>query len=288
MRLPISPSRLILAVNIQGIKAIVNLDVFWYNWHNMGRIISVVNQKGGVGKTTTAVNLASFLAGEGKFVLLVDLDPQGNATAGLGVDPREIEKGVYEVISGENNFPDVIKETEIEGLHFVPATMSLAGANIELVNHEKREFLLHNNLLEIKSHYDYIIIDNPPSLGLLTINGLVAANELLVPVQCEYYALEGLGQLMNTVNLVKENLKPEIEILGAILTMYDKRNKLSQEVLLEIYKHFPNKVFRSVIPRNVKLAEAPSHGKPISLYDPKSKGGRAYEKLAREVLLTEQ
>jgi len=254
----------------------------------MGRIISVVNQKGGVGKTTTAVNLASFLAGMGKFVLLVDLDPQGNATAGLGLDPRSVEGGIYEVVSGDSTFKDVNKQSQIEGLHFTPATMSLAGANVELVNHENREFLLNNALLEIKSNYDYIIIDNPPSLGLLTINGLVAADELLVPVQCEYYALEGLGQLLQTVNLVKQNLKPEIEVLGAILTMYDKRNKLSQEVLMEIYKYFPNNVFRSVIPRNVKLAEAPSHGMPISLYDAKSKGGRAYQKLAQEVVLTEK
>lgn len=254
----------------------------------MGRIISIVNQKGGVGKTTTAVNLASFLAEMGKFVLLVDLDPQGNATAGLGLDPRSVERGVYEVIGGGSSFAQVSRRSEVEGLHFTPATMSLAGANVELVGHDRREFLLHDALLEIKSHYDYVIIDNPPSLGLLTVNGLVAANELLVPVQCEYYALEGLGQLLNTVDLVKRNLRPEIEILGAILTMYDRRNKLSQEVLMEIYKYFPNKVFRSVIPRNVKLAEAPSHGRPISLYDPKSKGGRAYQKLAQEIMLSEK
>ena len=169
-----------------------------------------------------------------------------------------------------------------------PATMGLAGANIELVNQENREFLLHNNLIEAKSHFDYIIIDCPPSLGLLTINGLVAAQEVLIPVQSEYYALEGLGQLLNTVNLVKQNLKPDLDILGAVLTMYDRRNKLSEEVLWEIHKFFPNKVFRTVIPRNIKLAEAPSHGKPISLYDRRSKGGRAYEKLAKEILLTEK
>ncbi|MFH1781126.1 MAG: AAA family ATPase [Patescibacteria group bacterium] len=253
----------------------------------MGRIISVVNQKGGVGKTTTAINVASFLAQMGKYVLVVDIDPQGNATSGMGINPEKIDKGVYEAISGEHDFKDVIYSTQIDGLHHAPATMSLAGANVEMVNLENREFLLHNTLSEVKPNYDFIIIDCPPSLGLLTLNGLVAADELLVPVQCEYYALEGLGQLLNTVELVKQNLKPDIKVLGAILTMYDRRNKLSNEVLMEIYKYFPNKVFRSVIPRNVKLAEAPSHGKPIAIYDPKSKGGRAYEKLAREILLTE-
>ncbi|MFH1536838.1 MAG: AAA family ATPase [Patescibacteria group bacterium] len=254
----------------------------------MGRIISVVNQKGGVGKTTTAVNVASYLAHMGKFVLLVDIDPQANASSGLGADPKKISKGIYEVIIGQENFKDVLLGTEIEGFGLAPASMALAGANIELVGHENREFLLHNHLIEAKSNFDYIIIDCPPSLGLLTVNGLVAAQEVLIPVQCEYYALEGLGQLLNTINLVKQNLKPDLDILGAVLTMYDRRNKLSEEVLWEIHKYFPNKVFRTVIPRNIKLAEAPSHGKPISLYDRRSKGGRAYEKLSREILLTEK
>lgn len=254
----------------------------------MGRIISVVNQKGGVGKTTTAVNVASYLAHMGKFVLLVDIDPQANASSGLGADPKKISKGIYEVIIGQENFKDVLLGTEIEGFGLAPASMALAGANIELVGHENREFLLHNHLIEAKSNFDYIIIDCPPSLGLLTVNGLVAAQEVLIPVQCEYYALEGLGQLLNTINLVKQNLKPDLDILGAVLTMYDRRNKLSEEVLWEIHKYFPNKVFRTVIPRNIKLAEAPSHGKPISLYDRRSKGGRAYEKLAKEILLTEK
>ena len=276
-----------IAKNIPQKYPIVNENKNWYNLFIMARIISVVNQKGGVGKTTTAVNLASFLAHMGKFVLLIDIDPQANATSGMGIDSRKLEKGIYEVIIGKDDFKNIMLNTEIEGFSFAPATISLAGANVELVNQENREFLLHNSLAEIKSSFDYIIIDCPPSLGLLTINGLVAADEILIPVQCEYFALEGLGQLLNTIELVKQNLKPEISVLGAILTMYDRRAKLTQEVFWEIYKYFPNKVFRSVIPRNIKLAEAPSHGKPISLYDRRSKGGKAYEKLTKEILLTE-
>ncbi len=250
----------------------------------MGQIISIVNQKGGVGKTTTAINLAAYLATLGKFVLLVDLDPQANATSGLGIDYNKIEKGVYEALVGTHNIKDVIVNTSIPGYKIAPATMNLAGANIELVNLEKREYKLLNALHSIRNDYDYILIDCPPSLGLLTLNSLVAADKILIPVQAEYYALEGLGQLITTINLIQQNLKPELEIMGAVLTMYDKRNKLSDEILHQLYQYFPNRIFRSVIPRNIRLTESPSYGKTILEYDPKSKGSKAYERLAKEIL----
>ena len=250
----------------------------------MAKIITVVNQKGGVGKTTTAVNLGAYLSALGKYVLLIDLDPQANATSGLGIDYRNLDKGVYEALGGEFLMREVIQPTGHVGYRLVPATESLAGAGVELVNLDNREFRLRDALLEVRSDYDVIIIDCPPSLGLLTINGLVAADSILIPVQAEYYALEGLGQLINTIQLVKNNLKPELEILGAVITMFDKRTRLSDQVMQELYKFFPNKIFRSVIPRNVRLTEAPSHGKTILSYDPYSKGARAYEKLAREIV----
>jgi chromosome partitioning protein len=250
----------------------------------MSKIIAVVNQKGGVGKTTTSVNLAVYLASLGKFVLLVDLDPQANATSGLGINHSELKGGVYEILSGQSTFKDVVKNTAHEGLRIAPSTMSLAGANVELVSVENRESRLQSGLAEVRGGYDYIIIDCPPSLGLLTINGLVAADKVLIPVQAEYFALEGLGQLIATINLVKENMKPELEILGAVLTMFDTRNKLSGEVMRELYKYFSNKIFRSIIPRSVRLAEAPSFGKSILHYDPSSKGAKAYERLARELV----
>ncbi len=250
----------------------------------MARVISVVNQKGGVGKTTTAVNLAVYLAALGKFVLLVDLDPQANASSGLGIPHQELAAGLYEALTGQIDIHDIIKEHELEGLRIAPSTAALAGASVELVNTERREFRLHETLQAVRHEYDYIIVDCPPSLGLLTLNGLVAADELLIPVQAEYYALEGLGQLMNTIALIQANLKPEVKVLGAVLTMYDGRNKLSEQVMHELYKHFPNKIFRSVIPRNVRLTEAPSFGKSILHYDPASKGATAYERLARELL----
>jgi len=250
----------------------------------MAQIIAIVNQKGGVGKTTTAVNLGAYLANLGKFVLLVDMDPQANATSGLGIDHRTVAKGVYEAILGGVNFGDVILNTSIQGYKVAPATISLAGANVELVNVERREFRLYDSVLEVRNDFDYIIIDCPPSLGLLTINSLVATGSVLVPLQCEYYALEGLGQLLETIKLVQENLKPDLKILGALITMYDNRVGLSEEILKELYQYFPNKIFRSVIPRNIRLAEAPSHGLPILCYDAKSKGAHAYERLAKEIL----
>jgi len=250
----------------------------------MVKIIAVVNQKGGVGKTTTAVNLGAYLAESGKYVLLVDLDPQANATSGLGVDYQNLEKGVYEALAGNFLVREIVQPTGHIGFRVAPATPALAGANVELVNIERREFRLAESLLEVRSDYDVIIIDCPPSLGLLTLNGLVASDYVLIPIQAEYYALEGLGQLMSTIALVQENLKPELAILGAVITMFDKRVRLSDQVLQELYKFFPDKIFRTVVPRNVRLTEAPSHGKTILHYDGGSKGARAYEKLSREIL----
>lgn len=251
---------------------------------SMARRIAIVNQKGGVGKTTTAVNLGAYLARLGHRVLLVDLDPQANATSGLGIEHKNLQHGIYEVLISPTTLRDVIVPTPIDNYHLAPATLALAGASVELVPLERREFLLRDNIMERDGEYDYILIDSPPSLGLLTINGLIAANEVLVPVQAEYYSLEGLGQLMETIDLVKENLHPELRMLGVVLTMYDPRFRLSEAVLDELYKFFPStQIFRSVIPRNVRLAEAPSYGQTILHYDPKSAGAKAYKKLAEEV-----
>jgi len=250
----------------------------------MGKIIAIVNQKGGVGKTTTAVNLGAYLAHLGKHVLLVDVDPQGNATSGIGIEPKELEHGLYEALTEQKTIFEIIKKTKQEKYHIAPSTPSLAGAGVELVNLENREFRLSNLLNLVKNEYDYLLIDAPPSLGLLTINSLVAADEILIPVQSEYYALEGLGQLLETISLVQNNLKPSLGIMGAVITMFDARNKLSASVMGELYQYFPNRVFRSVIPRSVRLAEAPSYGRSILHYDKNSKGGRAYEKLAREII----
>ncbi|MFA4941229.1 MAG: AAA family ATPase [Patescibacteria group bacterium] len=250
----------------------------------MGKIISIVNQKGGVGKTTTAVNLGAYLAFLGKQVLLVDIDPQANATSGLGIDHKKLESGIYEAIIGEKPIFEIVKRTMQDGYKVAPSTLALAGAGVELVNMENREYRLSRILEEIRDEYDYIIIDGPPSLGLLTVNSLVAADEILIPIQSEYFALEGVGQLLETISLVQNNLKPELGVMGAIITMFDKRNRLSSSVMGELYQYFPNRVFRSVIPRSVRLAEAPSYGRSILHYDPKSRGGKAYERLAREVM----
>ena len=243
-------------------------------------IIALANQKGGTGKTTTAINLLSALAELEKRVLLVDFDPQGNATSGLGVNS---EKGIYEALSGKASLSELIKRVRSK-FDLIPSTPDLAGANVELVDKEDREFELKNVLENIKENYDYIFIDCPPSLGLLTINGLVAADKVLIPVQCEYYALEGLGQLLETINLVRQNLKPDLEILGALLTMYDKRTRLSKDVVLEMRTQFPYKVFETVIPRNIRLAEAPSFGKSNFEYNSWSEGARAYRNLAKEII----
>lgn len=253
----------------------------------MAHIISVVNQKGGVGKTTTSLNLAVYLAAQGKFVLLIDLDPQANATSGLGIDHKEVSKGTYEGLIGKYSFRDLAQTTEQEGLKIIPGSQALAGAAVEFVNQQEREHFLRKALLEVRNDYDYVLIDNPPSLGLLTLNGLVASDSVVIPVQAEYYALEGLGQLLHTISLVKETLQPNLTVFGAVITMYDSRTKLSKEVLEELYRFFPDKIFRSVIPRSVRLAEAPSFGKTIKGYDPTSKAARAYERLAKEFLLRE-
>ncbi len=250
----------------------------------MAKVIAVVNQKGGVGKTTTTINLGAYLAEFGKYVLLVDLDPQANATSGLGIDHANLQKGIYESIAGEHLVREIIHPTAHLGYRVAPATQGLAGANVELVGVDRREFRLHDALDEVRGDYDVILIDCPPSLGLLTINGLVASDQVLIPIQAEYYALEGLSQLISTIDLVKENIKQELSILGAVITMFDKRTKLSDQVRQELYKFFPDKIFRSVIPRNVRLSEAPSHGQSIFHYDAESRGAKAYERLAREIL----
>ncbi len=273
--------------SIVNIFSIVKGITLIYNQYYMGKIIAIVNQKGGVGKTTTAVNLGAYLAHLGKQALLIDLDPQANATSGLGVDHRQLELGIYEALVGSTSLRSTIKRTVQTGLMIAPATMSLAGAGVEMVGMENREFRLSLLLDEVKEDYDYIIIDGPPSLGLLTVNSLVAADAVMIPIQSEYYALEGLSQLLETISLVQNNLKPSLSIMGAVITMFDRRNKLSESVMAELYQYFPNRIFRSIIPRSVRLAEAPSYGRSILHYDPKSKGGRAYEGLAREVISLE-
>lgn len=249
----------------------------------MGKIIAIANQKGGVGKTTTAVNLATILAKKGKRVVLIDADPQGNATSGLGID-KDGELSTYDLLVEDVDIISVLKDTCVKTLKICPSNVSLAGAEVELVSQMSREQRLKEKLDPIRDGVDYVIIDCPPSLGLITLNAFTAANSVLIPVQCEYYALEGLGQLINTINLVKKHLNKDLEIEGAVLTMYDMRTNLSNQVVREVKKYFDDRVYKTVIPRNVKLSEAPSFGMPISLYDPKSKGARCYEKLAREVL----
>lgn len=250
----------------------------------MGAVISVVNQKGGVGKTTTALNLGAYLASLGKKVLLVDLDAQGNATSGLGFPLSEVKNGLYEALSGEIVVNEVILKTRLRNLDLIPATPALAGANIELVSVSERETRIQALLEGLRSHYDVLLIDSPPSLGLLTVNGLVASDYVLIPIQSEYYALEGLGHLLETIELIQVNLKPNLKIIGAVVTLYDRRTKLSLQVERELQKHFPGRVFDVVIPRNIRLAEAPSHGQTILEYAPHSKGARAYRHLALELL----
>ncbi len=250
----------------------------------MARIIALVNQKGGVGKTTTAVNLAAYLARLGQKVLLVDLDPQANASAGFGLRMGYNDRHVYHVLFEPPIVTDIIKTTDLSSLHILPAHPDLAGAAVELVGVEGREYKLQQALEIARPNYDTILIDCPPSLGLLTINGLVAADEVLIPVQAEYYALEGLGQLLHTIHLIQTHLKPSLGILGAVVTMYDARSRLGGAVVEELKNHFPNKLFTTVIPRNIRLAEAPSYGQPVVVYDPSSRGAVAYEALAKELL----
>ncbi len=250
----------------------------------MGKVMAVVNQKGGVGKTTTTVNLVSSLGEKKKKVLLVDLDPQANATSGLGVDKRELENTTYDLLIGSTKPEEILLHTEFKGVDLLPSGIALAGAEVELVELSRREYRLKAALAALRDEYDYILIDCPPSLGLLTLNGLTAADTLLVPIQCEFYALEGLSQLMTTVRQVKRLYNDPLELEGIVITMYDKRLNLTRQVMDEVEAHFPNKVFRTVIPRTVRLAEAPSFGKPINYYDHSSKGAKAYRKLAEEII----
>ena len=250
----------------------------------MGKIISIANQKGGVGKTTTSINLSTLLAKRGKKVLMIDADPQGNASSGVGIDRDEIELSVYDMLINDSSVDDIVKKTNIKNLYICPSNINLAGAEVELVSMMSREQRLKEKLDVVKGEYDYIIIDCPPSLGLITLNAFTASDSVLIPVQCEYYALEGLGQLLNTISLVKKHLNKDIEIEGALLTMYDIRTNLSNQVVKEVKKYFNDKVYKTVIPRNVKLSEAPSYGMPISVYDPRSKGAKSYDKFVKEFL----
>jgi len=254
----------------------------------MARVIAICNQKGGVGKTTTAVNLSSYLAIMGRKVLLVDFDPQANASSALGVDPMKTERSIYHGISGAAEPHHILKESQLTNLHLFPAAPHLAGALVELVNVPQRESFLRKFLHRVRHQYHYILIDLPPSLSLLTVNGLVAADEVIVPVQAEYYSLEGIGQLLQTVKLIRENLKHPLSIAGALITMYNKREKFSREVAWNLRKNFPYKVFDTEIPRSIALAEAPSFSKPVALYRPDSIGAMAYQRLANEVFLQER
>jgi len=250
----------------------------------MGRAIIVANQKGGVGKTTTVVNLSAYMAEDGKKTLVVDLDSQGNSCSGLGVKKNGGQKGLYEALVGLVDVEEIIHPTEVDNLSIIPANINLSGAQVELVSMPEREFRLKKVIDAVKDSYDFILIDAPPSLGLLTINGLVASDSVIIPIQCEYYALEGLSQLLKTINLVKKRLNAALKLEGVLLTMYDTRTNLSKQVMEEIIAYFKNRVYKTVIPRNVKLAEAPSFGKPISSYDPKSVGALSYYNLSKEIV----
>ncbi len=250
----------------------------------MSRIIAIANQKGGVGKTTTSINLSACLAEQGKKVLVVDIDPQGNATSGLGIDKNALENTVYELFIEECNMEDCIQEEALEHLDVLPSNVNLSGAEIDLIGIDGREYILKNLLTDIKDNYDFVIIDCPPSLNILTVNAMVTADTVLVPIQCEYYALEGLSQLIHTINLVKKRLNPELEMEGVVFTMYDARTNLSLEVVENVKRNLKQNVYKTIIPRNIRLAEAPSHGLPINLYDSKCVGAESYRMLALEVI----
>jgi len=248
------------------------------------KILSVCNQKGGVGKTTTTVNLAASLADKGKKVLLIDMDPQGNAGSGLGLNKYRIEKSIYHALIGECPLNQVVRKTDFNNLYIAPSNRDLIGAEVELISAFARETKLKNALLETAEEFDYVLIDCPPSLNLLTVNALTASDAVIIPVQCEYYALEGISELVHTIELIKENLNEDLIIGGIVLTMYDSRNNLSHQVVKEVQEHFQDRAFRTLIPRNVKLSESPSHGLPIQVYDPKSKGAETYSNLAEELI----
>lgn len=250
----------------------------------MGRIIAVANQKGGVGKTTTAINLSSCLASLGKKVLAIDMDPQGNMTSGLGIDKNGVEYTVYELILGQVGIEKVICKDALENLDVLPTNINLSAAEIELIGVEEKEFIIRKEVDKVKKNYDFIVIDCPPSLSMLTINAMTTADSVLVPIQCEYYALEGLSQLIHTIDLVKERLNPELKIEGVVFTMYDARTNLSLQVVENVKDNLQQTIYKTIIPRNIRLAEAPSHGLPINLYDPKSSGAESYMLLAEEVI----
>ena len=254
----------------------------------MGRIIAIANQKGGVGKTTTAINLSSCLADKGQKVLSIDMDPQGNMTSGLGVDKDEVEKTVYDLIIGEAEIDEVIQKNVMDNLDVIPTNIDLSAAEIELIGIDDKEFIVRNAVHKVKDNYDYIIIDCPPSLSMLTINAMTTADSVLVPIQCEYYALEGLSQLIHTVQLVKERLNPVLKIEGVVFTMYDARTNLSLQVVENVKDNLQQNIYKTIIPRNIRLAEAPSYGMPINKYDPKSAGSDAYMRLADEVINREE
>ena len=250
----------------------------------MGRIIAIANQKGGVGKTTTSINLSSAMAASGKKILVIDTDPQGNTTSGFGIEKNDLENTIYELMLSECSIKECILNDVIDGVSIIPSNVNLAAAEIELIGIDKKEFILKREVEWIKDSYDYIIIDCPPSLNLLTLNAMTTADSVLVPIQCEYYALEGLSQLIHTINLVKERLNPDLDMEGVVFTMYDSRTNLSSQVVENVKSHLNQRVFETVIPRNIRLAEAPSYGMPINMYDAKSAGAEAYMSLAGEIL----
>nr|WP_330393221.1 AAA family ATPase [Butyrivibrio hungatei] len=253
----------------------------------MGRVIAIANQKGGVGKTTTSINLSAALAEKGKKVLVIDTDPQGNTTSGFGLDKNELENTIYELMIGECSTEEAIKENVVEGLDgvdIIPSNVNLAAVEIELIDADQKEYILREAISNVKDNYDFIIIDCPPSLSMLTVNAMTTANTVLVPIQCEYYALEGLSQLVHTVNLVKDRLNPELEMEGVVFTMFDSRTNLSLQVVENVKEHIQENVYKTIIPRNIRLAEAPSYGLPINVYEPKSAGAEAYRLLADEVI----